>query len=207
MAANFETVKNNKGKSFIWKHFGFVKEHDSGVDNKRVACRLCHSILKYSGNTTNLMDHIRRKHSDVSMSNSGGPLEVEEKKEPSKQSSFSFFTKKPLPPNSDRAKEISSAILGFIVKDLRPFSVVENEGFKNLIHVLEERYKIPSRQFFRDRSLGELYDRVKEKVKTSLTAAEAVALTTDGWTSRATEFYLTITSSHIDEAWKLNEVE
>ena len=201
MAANFEIVTNKKGKSSIWNYFGFVKEHDSEVDNKRVACRLCHSILKYSGNTTNLMDHLRRKHSDVSVSNSVGPLE--EKKELSKQLSFSFFTQKTLPHNSARAKEISSAILGFIIKDLRPFSVVENEGFENLIHVLEARYKIPSRQFFSDRSLGELYNREKEKVKASLSAAEAVALTTDGWTSRGTESYVTITSSHIDEEWKL----
>ena len=67
------------------------------------------------------MDHVRRKHSDVSVSSSGGPLE--KKKEPSKQPLFSIFTKKVLPPDSDRAKTISNAIKGFIIKDLRPFSV------------------------------------------------------------------------------------
>lgn len=30
-----------------------------------------------------------------------------------------------------------------------------------------------------------------------------VAITTDGWSSRATESYITITSSHIDDNWEL----
>ena len=57
-----------------------------------------------------------------------------------------FFTT--VPAHSQRAKDITNSILQFIVKDLRPFSVVENQGFKNMISVLEPRYTIPSRQFF-----------------------------------------------------------
>ena len=34
---------------------------------------------------------------------------------------------------------ITNAITEFIVKDMRPFSVVENAGFRNLIRILEPR--------------------------------------------------------------------
>ena len=62
---SFEIVPNKKAKSSIWNHFGFLKENDGSVNKTRVACKLCpvKTILKYSGNTTNLTDHLQRKHS------------------------------------------------------------------------------------------------------------------------------------------------
>lgn len=63
MAANFVIEPNKKGKAAVWKHFGFIKEkEDSAIDNTRVGCRLCMTMLKYSGNTMNLMDHMRHKY-------------------------------------------------------------------------------------------------------------------------------------------------
>ena len=55
---SFEIVPNKKAKSSVWNHFGFLKENDGPVDKTRVACKLCpvKTILKYSGNTTNLED-------------------------------------------------------------------------------------------------------------------------------------------------------
>ena len=80
---------------------------------------------------------------------------------------------------------------------------MENSGFKNLVNVMEPRYNIPSRQYFSDRAMPELYQSVKTSVLSELAKASSVAITTDGWTSRATESYITITSSHIDSEWKL----
>ena len=90
-----------------------------------------------------------------------------------------------------------------MVKDLGPFSVVQNSGFQNLLHVLEPRYTIPSRQHFSDKTLPELYEKKKTELKSNLAEAVAVALTTDGWTSRATESYVTIACHYIDKEWKL----
>ena len=62
----FDLVENRKAKSHIWRHFGFIKTATcTDADKTRVGCRLCMSILKYSGNTTNLTDHIRRKHPTI----------------------------------------------------------------------------------------------------------------------------------------------
>ena len=40
-------------------------------------------------------------------------------------------------------------------------------------------------------------------MKACLSSARVVALTRDGWTSRATESYVTVTSAHITPDWKL----
>uniref|UniRef100_A0A8W8JNA5 DUF659 domain-containing protein n=1 Tax=Magallana gigas TaxID=29159 RepID=A0A8W8JNA5_MAGGI len=48
-----------------------------------------------------------------------------------------------------------------------------------------------------------MYNRVKNDFQRSLMQAEQIAITTDGWTSRATESYLTVTSTHINKNWDL----
>ena len=62
---------------------------------------------------------------------------------------------------------------------MRPLSVVENEGFRNMMTTLEPRYTIPSRQHITDIALPKLYGQVKATVLDSLSSAEGVALTCD----------------------------
>lgn len=40
-----------------------------------------------------------------------------------------------------------------ICKDFQPFSVVEDDGFKNFIKLLDPRYNLPSRTTLRDNLL------------------------------------------------------
>lgn len=44
--------------------------------------------------------------------------------------------------------DITRSIAEMITKDLHPLSVVEQEGFKNVVKTLDHRYRIPSRKFF-----------------------------------------------------------
>lgn len=54
-------------KSDVWKNFGFLAEN--GQPNKtKVVCKVCHLIMPYSGNTTNMRAHIDRKHWSLSSS-------------------------------------------------------------------------------------------------------------------------------------------
>lgn len=114
--------------------------------------------------------------------------------------------KHPLPAQSDRAKAITNAIGVFIATDVRPYSVVQNEGFKNMLKVLEPRYDIPSHTHFSEKVVPDLYEREKKKVVDELSRASAVALTTDGWTSRGTESYVTITAHFITEGWEMRSL-
>lgn len=51
---NIEKGEANR-KSAVWKYF---TKHD----NISARCKLCTKILKHGGNTTNLMQHLHRKH-------------------------------------------------------------------------------------------------------------------------------------------------
>ena len=72
-----------------------------------------------------------------------------------------------------------------------------------MLHTLEPRYKIPQRGYMVDTAVPAMYEEVKKAVKTSLGAAQRVALTCDGWTSRATQSYVTITSHYISDDWEM----
>ena len=170
------------------------------------------------GGTTNLFTHMRRHH----------PLTLQgiRADHPQPQTSNHTGNLNPQPPtpsrmpdrnqttlpgmigakcksSSPRATSITKAVAYFIVKDLRPYSVVSNEGFKNLVKVLDPRYEVPARQTFSDTVFPDMYIQSKKLVKSTLAGATNVAITTDGWTSRATESYVTITSPHIDENWEM----
>ncbi len=101
------------------------------------------------------------------------------------------------PANSDRVQKITNAIAIFMALDMRPFSVVKNEGFKYLLSVLEPHYLLPSRAHFSQNVLPKLQEKTKAKVEEGLSTAESIAITTDGWTSRATDSYMAITAHYI----------
>lgn len=73
-----------------------------------------------------------------------------------------------------------------------------------MVNCLDSRYDVPSRIHFSEKVVPHMYDTVKGQVKSKLSEARQVALTTDGWTSRSTESYVTITACFIDNEWKLN---
>ena len=50
--------------------------------------------------------------------------------------------KETYPPNSKRASDINEKIGRFIVKDLQPFKVVENESFKEVLRILDPKYNV-----------------------------------------------------------------
>ncbi|XP_025420114.1 zinc finger BED domain-containing protein 6-like [Sipha flava] len=94
------------------------------------------------------------------------------------QSSIANFIHKPMPMSK------SKMLVKMIVKEYHPFSVVEDEEFRNLIKMLSPTYIIPSRKKITQSLLPQMFDMTVECVKDRLKNVEAVCLTTDGWTSR-----------------------
>ena len=140
-------------KSHVWKNFGFHNLRGKNeLDMSNAVCKLCHGKIKYCGNTTNIRAHITRHHPELS-----DKTAEEAKPASSKQQTLDTCFSK-LPSSSEKANRITESISHFICKDLRPYSVVENTAFRNMIYTLEPRYTIPSRRFFSDTALPEIYN-------------------------------------------------
>ena len=63
-----------------------------------------------------------------------------------------------------------------IATDFQPFSIIEDEGFKLLLNVMDQRYKVPSRKYFSERIIPKMYKDVHRKVKTCIQSATFLAL-------------------------------
>ncbi|XP_033753063.1 zinc finger BED domain-containing protein 1-like [Pecten maximus] len=198
-------------KSPVWRQFGFPYETVDGKEavNRHVAvCRLCDYMTKYTGATTNMNTHLKRHHPDVILPETGSSAkrktdDASGLTRKSQQLKISDVLSKPLRFNSDRAAATTKSIGKFIAVDMRPYSIVENVGFQAMVNTLEPKYKIPSRPHFSEKLIPQLYEETKLDVLNELANTSYVAITTDGWTSRAVESYITITAHYLNKNWML----
>lgn len=185
-------------KSKVWTYFGFYNSADGAKLEKDYAiCKNCFAKVRYTGNTTNMHSHFTRHHPELCEK-----AVVGAGSKPTHPGVNTLFQAK-LPPCSARAKSITNGIAVYMCKGLRPYSEVENEGFCFLMNNLEPRFDIPSRKYFAEKMIPALYDQTRAKVESALESAERVGLTCDGWTSRATESYITVTVHFINEDWEI----
>ncbi|XP_074030331.1 E3 SUMO-protein ligase ZBED1-like [Leptinotarsa decemlineata] len=200
----------DKKRSKLWSFFTEDKDD-------KVKCDLCKSLYSVKGgSTTNLKKHLIKKHRptyesiflcsasnatvleapipSTSTSTVSNPV-INSNEKNSKQTDLNDFIKRPV--SVVREKKINDLIFKMIVKDIQPFSMVEDAGFKDLINFLQPGYKIPTRYILSNTLLDAHYSDVQKKLKAELESAKYISITTDGWTSRATTSYQAVTAHYL----------
>ncbi|XP_039501039.1 E3 SUMO-protein ligase ZBED1-like isoform X2 [Drosophila santomea] len=175
------------GTSSVWNYF------DKSDDGKTAKCIKCGKTYQTSGNTTNLSCHIKRIHPNLTVN------DLPQRQQPSILS----FTEKKYETSSNRKKTLDSALCSYITSDLRPFSVVENKGFRNFVSHLDPRYALLSRTTLRNLSMANAYAEKKAKLFKLLKIVKHCAITSDCWTSRANECYVTVTCHFVTADFEL----
>ena len=160
-----------------------------------IPCKLCDLQLADGGGTSNLMNHLQAKH----------PQEykrlvktTESAKNKEKQTVLNHGILRVC--SSQRAAAITERVAAFVALDLRPLRVVEGVGFKQLMNYIEPGYVVPSRIHVTT-ICRKKYTTIKEELLSSLQNIPSVALTTDIWTSRTVQAYLTVTVHFITDDW------
>lgn len=98
-----------------------------------------------------------------------------------------------------KAGQITNAILFMIAKDNQPYQIVEDEGFQHFVKTAIPLYKIPSRKSI-TRLTEEKYELLSMVIKSKLSVADAITLTSDVWTDTLnTQSYLGMTAHFISE--------
>ena len=105
---------------------------------------------------------------------------------------------------SPQQKSLDDCLLEMLILDMQPASVVEDLGFRRFVNMLDPRYDIPSRRTLM-RRLPTKYEEIKLHILKVLPKVMYVPLTTDIWTLRATESFLTITV-HFIHSWELKSL-
>ena len=182
-----------KSRSCVWKYF---RRHQNKAD-----CLLCNKPLAYNGGTTsNLIAHLERKHP------SSIKAEVEGSRDATRQLSIRDYGK--VQPRGSKAcsidvqREITRILSRWPWLDMRPIAIVRDRGLKELLNFLEPNYQVPSTTHV-STLIRKTFEDGKAALTARLSGASSVALTTDIWTSKATQAFATTTAHFLDADWNL----
>lgn len=96
-----------------------------------------------------------------------------------------------------KSEKIIHSLMYIVCKDNQPLSIVEDKGFRHLMHTVSPNFKIPSRRDL-SRRIFLLYDSMKEVFINKLKNVQCISLTTDIWTDIQTRSYIGITIHFVD---------
>ncbi|XP_077972609.1 E3 SUMO-protein ligase ZBED1-like [Styela clava] len=180
-------------KSPVWRHFTPPAKDDD--ERQYVVCKRCGDKLSYHATTSNLLAHIKRRHVTICL-NPDNRSDLDESS--SKQSKLELI--RPILPAQQ--EKITSLVVDFIVKDMRPLSTIEGTHFKRLMGHVAPNYSLPSRRTI-TRRVEEEYCEKKMELKRVLENIKHMSLTFDAWTSVKMEAYLGITAHYVDAKFNL----
>ncbi|KAL1252152.1 hypothetical protein QQF64_019948 [Cirrhinus molitorella] len=164
-----------------------TREHFSLDTPNKVSCLICDQTLSYSNNTSSVLRHLRSKHPNALANET-----------PATQHHST-------PSGEGRKKELDDVLVTMIVKDLQPFSIVEDEGFQELVKNLDPTYVLPSHKTVK-LMVREKYQEEKQKAMKHVKNIPSVCLTADMWTSLTMESYLGVTCHYTDSSTELGSV-
>lgn len=197
-------MSQNLKKSAVWEVFEKVEESEDG--KKKVQCKLCKTKLVYLGGTSSMKNHIEAKHpSHSTNTKSSGCLKIVGAVPGALRSNDvrSYFSPVNTKCSKVRYTHLNQKLAEMCAIDFRPISIVNGEGFKAFINAIDPTYTVPShttiRNYVRKTYLDSKYIMMKV-----ISEQESVALTTDLWTSHATQGYITVTSHFINNDWQLH---
>lgn len=174
-------------KSVVWDYFTKASEN-------KVKCNICQACLSHhGGNTSSLLKHLQGVHKK----------EVPGSSSSSKQkplTEFGFTPGRPCP--GTRKEKIDQLISAVVAENNLPFTFTESSSFRNLLNFIEPNYKPMCAKTIKKR-IEEEAKNLKEKIKQNLDKSYYISLTTDCWTSINNDSFMAITTSYIDEDWKL----
>ena len=105
--------------------------------------------------------------------------------------------------DSVKRRKIDKALVDMLAIDLQPASIVEDRGFLEFLQVVDPKYRPPSRRTIMRSILPSRYQEIQHRLQDELDETKFCALTTDLWTSRATESYITVTCHFLTSSWEL----
>ena len=216
MAAVGEQLTEMNGtKSPVLNYFGLLTyENGRGVEPDSPVCKICHTQVRAkSGNTSNLLSHLKNKHMCVYK-------ELKAKIEDEEREECASKTKKER--NVLQRPRLRTSQCWGVWSETSHMKEIVNDGvnwqtlllvgllktgyhctwlksrFKKMLAEFDVMYTIPIRNYFSRTATPNLYASTQKIVCQEIWAAEYFSATTDMWSSVGMKPYLSFVSSSID---------
>ena len=189
---------NGTATSKVWKLGGFRKVN--GILQKAESvCSVCGQEIKYRSSPTNLQQHLENHHSAE-----WGELQMKKANQQPKISDFSSSSLSKYPDSHPKQKGFVSKIVGWVVSNLRPVSIVEDEKFRDMIAFIDPRLTVPARptvmrkiNFLRSEKQGQVIEKLKN--------IEHICCTTDAGSSLDQRSLINVNLHWINEDFVLEK--
>ena len=196
---------DRKNRKEIWKFIKLVaptkeKKKWKSKDAVDAYCVKCKKVFNYkSGTSQQILRHLQKYHPD-DLNGSSAKM---------KQMTIYQATKKLLPVNDSTAKKGHFLLLKWIAESYRPLSIVEESDLIDLVafvNSLDKKYTMPSRHKM-TRLLESLFKNTLVAIKKLLgDECDTYSLTSDIWTSRSSEAYISLMVHYITTDFDLKVV-
>ncbi|KAK3875934.1 hypothetical protein Pcinc_019232 [Petrolisthes cinctipes] len=161
-----------------------------------VKCLVCNSHLSYNKCTSTMMKHLKTKHpiefhgshqntppqptgTTINITDNGHGQQAEQGQVEAPEVGVQPFIQPMLrdviskrevyKEGGHKKKQLDDLVVKMIMKDLQPLSVVEDEGFRELVAALDSRYTLPSHRELSAMKNSEEVRHVREKMKAIVT--------------------------------------
>lgn len=167
-------------------------------------CLKCKKELNYTpGTSKQVLRHMQKLHEeDLNENTIDGKRNLQ-------QPTIHQAAKRMKPVNDSIAQKGHALLLKWITQSYRPLSIVEDPGlseFSKFVNGLEQKYTLPSRSTI-TRLLKVKYNDLQLAIKTLLhKECDYYSVTSDIWTSRSTNAYISIMLHYVSEAFDIKTV-
>ena len=217
MAANLR-IKPTATKSGIWKYF------DDCLDGQHAKCKLCLSAgqeVKYKmsgGSTKSLRSHLERKHrnewQDMKGEEEAKENEVGEKQRKLKVLPGQITLKESLDknykvdPQGALQKKFDRLLLELIGTNFLAFSFIDSPEFHSFVGFLNKTFNIKAACTYR-RQMTSYAKSILDEIIQLLTdfCDVGMAATTDIWSSRTQDSYISLTAHFVDKHFRLHRYQ
>ncbi|KAJ8958368.1 hypothetical protein NQ314_006429 [Rhamnusium bicolor] len=162
--------------------------------------------MSYKATVSNLKKHMIRKHPTVQLLHENVEKEndnpvLNDPEEGSEGTSVEVFSAivTTVPPHQVDLEAVASTSKC----RSNPFSVVQDESFRQYTKALNPAYEIPTRQVISKTFVPSFYEECLVICKEKIKEVQAVSLTTDCWTSGNNDSFIGITIHFVDDDFKL----
>ena len=169
-------------RSEVWKHFDLVSP-------KQTKYKKCDTCLTYNASTSTMIHHLTAVHGVTTKASDAGSKGLD---------AFVVSTPRSTTCSLAKSQKITDLLVDWIISDMRPLGIASDAGIQRLLDFL-----VPSRTHLTSLVKKRHVAARKELKEVLRTEGKFIALTTDGWTSKATEGYNTMTAHFIDSNWEL----
>jgi hypothetical protein len=165
---------SKRAPSFLWNHFT-KNEGDS-------KCNHCAAIIKKSGNTSNMGNHLNRAHVSIL------------KSAPKVANSIKQFL---IPKQKKEQLDIEFAV--FCATESQPLCAGEKQGYIRLLSKHSPGYKPPCSSTLKKKFLLPIHEKVRKRIA-SLLKDQSFSLAVDLWTNCKQEGFLGITCNFMRDS-------